>query len=78
MIRGSLGFAAAWGLMELLRKVFHLGTGWSLWPIALIMAVATTIGGYLGARGARRVPMPLLRLGITGVGLVMTVLFFAL
>ena len=40
MIRGSLVFAAAWGLMELLRKVFHLGTGWPLWTIALITAVA--------------------------------------
>jgi len=40
IIRGSLVFAATWGLMELLRKVFHLGTGWPLWTIALIMAVA--------------------------------------
>ena len=48
------------------------------WDAALIMAVATTIDGYLGARGARLIRMDHLRLGITGVGLVMTALFFAL
>ena len=40
MIRGPLVFAAAWGLMELLRQGLHLGTGWPLWTIALITTVA--------------------------------------
>ena len=40
MIRGPVVFGASWGLMELLRKVLHLGTGWPLWTIALITALA--------------------------------------
>lgn len=65
-------------VLSLVSAAAYAAAGLIEWDAALIMAVATTIGGYLGARGARRVPMPLLRLGITGVGLVMTVLFFAL
>ncbi len=65
-------------VLSLVSAAAYAAAGLIEWDAALIMAVATTIGGYLRARGARRVPMPLLRLGITGVGLVMTVLFFAL
>ena len=65
-------------VLSLVSAAAYAAAGLIEWDAALIMAVATTIGGYLGARGARRVPMPLLRLGITGVGLVMTVQFFAL
>ncbi|GAD55261.1 sulfite exporter TauE/SafE family protein [Limimaricola cinnabarinus] len=65
-------------VLSLVSAAAYAAAGLIEWDAALIMAVATTIGGYLGARGARRVPMPLLRIGITGVGLVMTVLFFAL
>lgn len=46
------------------------------WPQALVMMVAATAGGYSGARLARRIPAPMLRAGIVGIGLVMTVLFF--
>ncbi|WP_341211599.1 sulfite exporter TauE/SafE family protein [uncultured Limimaricola sp.] len=65
-------------VLSLVSAVAYAAAGLIEWDAALIMAVATTIGGYLGARGAKRVPMQYLRLGITGVGLVMTVLFFAL
>ena len=40
MIRGPVVFGASWVLMELLHKVLHLGTGWPLWTIALITALA--------------------------------------
>lgn len=47
------------------------------WDSALILAVATTIGGYLGAHWARRIQRTeLLRSGIVAVGVVMTVIFF--
>ena len=43
LIRGPVVFAVAWILMELMRNVLHLGTGWPLWTIALITAVAVEI-----------------------------------
>ena len=46
------------------------------WPQALVMMIAATAGGYLGARVARRIPAPALRAGIVVTGLTMTVLFF--
>lgn len=47
------------------------------WDAALVLALATAAGGYVGARFARRItdPRPL-RYGIVCVGLVMTVVFF--
>lgn len=47
------------------------------WTHALVMMIAATAGGYLGARIARRAPASLLRGGIVVIGLVMTALFFA-
>ncbi len=43
LIRGPVVFAVAWILMELMRNLLHLGTGWPLWTIALITAVAVEI-----------------------------------
>ncbi|WP_328702966.1 sulfite exporter TauE/SafE family protein [Arenibaculum pallidiluteum] len=47
------------------------------WQEAAIMAIAATLGGYWGARAARRIPPDALRMGIVAVGLAMSVLFFA-
>ena len=47
------------------------------WPHALLMMVAATAGGYLGARVARRIPVPVLRGGIVLTGFIMTIVFFA-
>ncbi len=46
------------------------------WREALIMMVAATLGGYGGARVARRLPPAVLRWGIVATGLVMAALFF--
>ncbi len=46
------------------------------WRYALLMMVAATAGGYIGARVARRIPAAWLRWGIVATGLVMTILFF--
>ncbi|MEO8250284.1 MAG: sulfite exporter TauE/SafE family protein [Burkholderiales bacterium] len=46
------------------------------WPQALVMMIAATAGGYFGARLARRIPAPVLRVAIVVIGLVMTTLFF--
>lgn len=47
------------------------------WIHALVMMLAATAGGYLGARVARRIPATMLRGGIVVIGLVTTALFFA-
>ncbi len=47
------------------------------WRLALLMMVAATLGGYGGARVARRLPATVLRWGIVATGLVMAGLFFA-
>jgi len=46
------------------------------WSEAAIMAVAATVGGYVGAMVAKRLPKRVARIFIVCVGLVMTVLFF--
>ena len=46
------------------------------WRYALLMMLAATAGGYIGARVARRIPAQWLRWGIVAMGLVMTTLFF--
>ena len=40
------------------------------WPVALTMAVAAMAGGYLGSRGAQRVPQRAVRAGVVVVGTV--------
>ena len=46
------------------------------WRYALLMMVAATAGGYIGARVARRISAVWLRGGIVATGLVMTGIFF--
>ena len=46
------------------------------WRYALLMMLAATAGGYIGARVARRIPALWLRWGIVATGLVMTGIFF--
>lgn len=63
-------------LLTAIAVAVYAWGGLVLWPQALAMMVAATAGGYLGARGARRVPAPVLRAAIVATGLVMTTLFF--
>jgi hypothetical protein len=46
------------------------------WPETLVMLVAAAIGGYFGARLARRVPAPLLRRFVIAFGAATTAVFF--
>jgi uncharacterized membrane protein YfcA len=39
------------------------------WPIALAMAVGSMSGGYLGSRGAQRVPRQYVRYVVIVIGL---------
>lgn len=47
-----------------------------VWHYVAWMAGASVVGGYAGARQARRLPEPALRAGIVAIGLLMTVGFF--
>jgi uncharacterized membrane protein YfcA len=46
------------------------------WPEALIMMVTATIGGYAGARLARRLPVQWVKNMVVLVGTLMTITFF--
>ncbi len=58
----AVGIYAAGGIVE--------------WPQALLMMISATLGGYGGARVARKIPAHILRWGIVVTGLVMAALFF--
>lgn len=64
-------------LLSLLSVVAFAWAGAVQWPQALGMAVAATLGGFAGARVARRLPAPVLRAVVIATGLVMAALFFA-
>jgi len=46
------------------------------WREGLLMMVAATLGGFLGARWSKRLPVQWIRIGIISTGLVMSALFF--
>jgi hypothetical protein len=74
------------GLKNLLSAVLSLVSvttyataGLIAWDQALVLALATTLGGYIGAWQARRIRnTAYLRAGIVAVGAVLTLVFFAL
>jgi len=47
------------------------------WREGVLMMVAATVGGFLGARWAKRLPVTWVRIGVIVTGLVMSVVFFA-
>lgn len=63
-------------LLTAIAVAVYAAGGIVQWKEALIMMVAAALGGYVGARGARRLPPAVLRWSIVAIGLVMTVLFF--
>jgi uncharacterized membrane protein YfcA len=46
------------------------------WPLALVMAIASSAGGFLGMAYARSLQAERLRLGILGIGVVLTAVYF--
>lgn len=63
-------------LLTAIAVVIYAVGGIVEWKQAIIMMVAATLGGYLGARVARKIPAHILRWGIVVTGLVMAGLFF--
>jgi uncharacterized membrane protein YfcA len=63
-------------LLTAIAVAIYAAGGVVQWREALLMMVAASLGGYAGARVARRIPAPWLRGGIVLTGLVMTAIFF--
>lgn len=63
-------------LLTAIAVAIYAAGGVVQWKQALVMMVAATLGGYLGARVARKIPPSWLRGGIVATGLVMAALFF--
>lgn len=52
------------------------GAGVIAWGPALLMMLASVAGGYAGAHGASRLPEPLMRALVVGIGLAVSLAFF--
>jgi uncharacterized protein len=63
-------------VLSLLSVVAFAWAGAIHWPQAGLMAVGTTLGGFWGARLARRLPAPVVRAVVILTGLVMATVFF--
>lgn len=64
-------------LLSVVSSITYAAAGLIQWDAALLLAVATTAGGFIGAHYARRITnMRALRAGITAVGLAMSAAFF--
>lgn len=60
-----------WGgfCMNLVATVIFSITGLVAWPLALMMAVGAVVGGYIGSRGAQRIPQQYVRTTVAVIGL---------
>jgi len=67
-----------WGglCMNAVAATMFVFSGLVNWPVALAMAAGATAGGYLGSRGAQRVPQDLVRAAVVVIGLVSGLLLF--
>ncbi len=50
--------------------------GLIVWYQAVVMMIASTLGGYAGAPIARQIPVPVLRIFIACIGFSMSAVFF--
>lgn len=83
---GALGFSdlnfmnglknAVSAILTSIATVVYAWSGLVYWDYAVLMMTSAIIGGYVGARWARRLPSNWLRAGVVAVGTVMTVIFF--
>lgn len=64
-------------LLAAIAVAVYAAGGVVQWPQALLMMLAATAGGYVGAKLAQRIAPQWLRAGIVLTGLVMAALFFA-
>ena len=68
---------AASAILAIVVSVAYAAAGLIAWDSALVLALATTVGGYLGGHWSRRIRnTAALRAGIVGIGAAMTLAFF--
>ncbi|WP_040609648.1 sulfite exporter TauE/SafE family protein [Pseudooceanicola batsensis] len=66
-------------VLSLVSVTIYATAGLIAWESAAVLAISTTVGGYIGARQARRIrDTESLRALIVGIGAVLTVVFFAI
>ena len=63
-------------VLSLLSVAAFAWAGAIVWPQALWMMALATLGGWLGARWARRLPARAVRIGVIATGALMSLLFF--
>jgi uncharacterized membrane protein YfcA len=64
------------GITNATAVIFFVAFGTIYWPQVGVMLVTGVIGGYLGARISRRIPVAWLRLGISCLNFAVTAAFF--
>jgi len=64
-------------VLSLLSVIAFAAAGAIVWPQALWMMAWATLGGWLGARLAQRLPVPWIRRLVIAAGLVMSGVFFS-
>jgi hypothetical protein len=62
-------------VINLTAFVFFAINGLVVWQLAILMAIGSIIGGYVGARSAKRVNENLLQLLIVAIGLIVSIWF---
>lgn len=63
-------------VIQLVAVVLFIYAGLVSWPETVVVGIATVAGGYLGVVLGRRVPGPLIRWIVIGVGAALTAYFF--
>ena len=63
-------------LINVIAFIYFVARGLVDWPIAIVMALGAIVGGFGGARYARRVDQRLLRGFVIFVGLAVSAWFF--
>ena len=63
-------------VLAVISVLIFVLAGLIAWPQALVMMLAATIGGYVGAIGSKRLPRAWVRTFITLTGVVMTAVFY--
>ena len=70
-LKNGLSFA-----VSMISVVIFAAAGLVVWPQAVMMMLAATLGGYVGAPLARRIPKPMVRVIIAIIGFGMSGVFF--
>ena len=64
------------GAINGISVILFAGAGKIAWPQTILMLVFAVLGGYFGARAARKMNSKHLRLGIVAISVTVTAVFF--